>query len=489
MHRNFVVSLFFFVAIKIFAQDTQISVLDSKISIQFDDVTLPTALRQLNRDANLNFSYNSNIIPRDTRISENYVNVSLKSLLDDLLSKGNLYYREVQGTIIILKRIYSERKVEGQVIDMETQEPLPFANVFIDNSTLGVATDLQGNFTIENIPDIGFNLVVSYVGYESKTIPFNYKHDVENRRFIVEMKIDPIALESIQVFGKSRKRSRDDRQLYRRFEDEFLGRSDNASNCVIVNPEVLEFEILDSLNNYKVTSEDMLYVENKALGFRIGYLLEEFRFENGLKMNIGKAQFKELEPKSRKQYRSWEEARQKAYYGSVQHFLNALITGKLDEQGFKVNVINYDSVTSEYTAPLNPAPVSEILRVDMTDKEYLYTLKAEQNIEVTYTGEYEDDDYKKLYRSLSKSGNYKYTDKKARTSIVFSDGQSLTSYQVFGISLEDVELFQKSIIFFNQLETPISFPGQFLQPRDVTFGGWWRWGAFSDLLPLNYRPN
>ncbi|HEY9116649.1 MAG TPA: carboxypeptidase-like regulatory domain-containing protein, partial [Roseivirga sp.] len=334
MHRNFVVSIFFFVAIKLFAQDTQLSVLDNKITIQFDDVTLPTALRQLNRDANLNFSYNSNIIPRDTRITENYENVSLRFLLDDLLSKGNLYYREIQGTIIILKRIYSERKIEGRVIDEETQEPLPFANVFIDNSTLGVATDLQGNFTIENIPDIGFNLVVSYVGYESKTIPFNYKHDVENRRFIVEMKIDPIALESIQVFGKSRKRSRDDRQLYRRFEDEFLGRSDNAKNCLIVNPEVLEFEILDSLNNYKVTAEDMLYVENRALGFRIGYLLEEFRFENGLKMNIGKAQFKELEPKSRRQYRDWEEARERAYKGSVQHFLNALITGKLDEQGF-----------------------------------------------------------------------------------------------------------------------------------------------------------
>ncbi len=490
MHRNFIVSLLFFVAIKIFAQDSQPSVLDNKITIQFDDVTLPTALRQLNREVNLNFSYNSNIIPRDTRINELYENTSLRDLLDDLLSKGNLYYREVKGTIIILKRIYSERKIQGQVIDLETQEPLPFANVFIDNSTLGIATDINGNFVIENIPDIGFNLVVSYVGYESKTIPFNYKHEVENRKFIIEMKIDPIALESIQVIGKSRKRKRKDvRPLFKRFEDEFLGRSDNARNCVIVNPEVLEFEMLDSLNNYKVTAEDMLYVENRALGFRIGYLLEEFRFENGLKMNIGKAQFKELEPKSRRQYRNWEEAREKAYNGSVQHFLNALITENLDQEGFKINVINYDSVTSEYTAPLNPAPVDDIIQVIKTDKEYLYTLKAQQNIEVTYTGEYEEDDYKKLYRSSSKSGNYKYTDKKARTSIEFSNGQSLTSYQVFGMDLEDVELFQKSIIFFNKLETPIGFPGQFLQPRDITFGGWWRWGAFSDWLPLNYRPN
>lgn len=490
MHRTLVVSFFFFVAIKLFAQDTQNSVLNNKISIQFENVTLPAALRHLNREANLSFSYNNNIIPRDTRIDEYYENVTVKDLLDDLLSKGNLYYREVNGTIIILKRIYSERTVTGVVVDRETQEPLPFANVFIDNSTLGIATDLEGRFKIDNIPDIGFNLVVSYVGYKSKTIPFNYKQEVQNRNFIIEMEIDPIALESIQVIGRSRKRkSKDDRRLYKRFEEEFLGKSDNAKDCEIVNPEVLEFEILDSLDNYRVTAEDILYIENRALGFRIGYLLEEFRFESGTKVNIGSAQFRELEPKSRRQYRMWEEAREVAYNGSVLHFLNSLITGRVEAEGFRVNVVQYDSVTSEYTTPLNPLPLNQIIQVEKTDREYLYTLKAIGDIEVTYRGEFEEDDYKKLYRSSSKSGNYKYTDKKARSSIALSDSQSLTSYQVFGYDLDEVELFQKSIIFFNKLETPISFPGQFISPRDVTFGGWWRWGAFSDVLPLNYRPS
>ncbi|WPZ11318.1 carboxypeptidase-like regulatory domain-containing protein [Roseivirga spongicola] len=489
MHRTLVVSFFFFVAIKLFAQDTQNSVLNNEVSIQFDDVSLPTALRQLNREANLSFSYNSNIIPRNTRINESYNSVSVKYLLDDLLSKGNLYYREVNGTIVILKRIYSERAITGVVLDKETQEPLPFANVFIDNSTLGVPTDLEGRFKIDNIPDIGFNLVVSYVGYKSKSISFNYKQEVKDRNFIIEMEIDPIALEGIQVIGRSRKKnSGENRRLYKRFEQEFLGRSENAKDCEIINPDVLDFEVIDSLDNYKVTAEDILYIENRALGFRIGYLLEEFKFESGTKVNIGSAQFKELEPKSRRQYRRWEEAREQAYNGSVLHFLNALIMGRLEAEGFRVNIIQYDSVTSEYTTPLNPQPLDQILQIEKTEKEYLYRLKTVGDIEVTYRGEFEDDDYKKLYRSTSKSGNYKYTDKKARSSISLSDNQSLTSYQVFGLELDELELFQKSIIFFDKKETPVSFPGQFLSPRDVTFGGWWRWGAFSDVLPLNYRP-
>ncbi|WP_420388484.1 carboxypeptidase-like regulatory domain-containing protein [Roseivirga sp.] len=489
MHRKLAVTIFFFVATQLIAQDKQNSVLSNKISVQFNNSTLPAALRQLTREANLNFSYISNIIPRDVRITYSYENVSVKDMLDDLLSRGNLYYREVQGTIIILKRIYSERTITGQVLDKTTQEPLPFANVFIDNSTLGLATDLEGRFKIDNIPDIGFNLVVSYVGYKSKSIPFNYKQEVENRNFIIEMELDSIALEEIMVIGQARRRNdREKRRLFKRFEEEFLGKSENAKECVIVNPEVLEFEVLDSLNNYRVTAEDMLYIENNALGFRIGYLLEEFIFENGTKVNIGSAQFKELEPKSRRQYRKWEEARDKAYRGSVLHFLNALIMDQLDEEGFKVNIVQYDSVTSEYTTPLNPQPLDQILQVEKTDKEYLYRLTTVGDIEVTYTREFEDDDYKKLYRSSSKSGNYKYTDKKARSSIALSENQSLTSYQVFGIDLDELDLFQKSIIFFNEKTTTINFPGQFLQPRDVTFGGWWRWGAFSDVLPLNYRP-
>ncbi len=490
MLRKFLISILLIGYTSLLAQESDSTALNKEVTVQFNNVSISNVFRQLSKLAGINFSYNGNIIPREARVSKSYIQKPAKSILEDVLSSVGLYFRELDGTVFILKRIYSERKISGRVVDMHTQEPLLYANVFIERSTLGVPTNLNGEFEIDDIPDIGFNLIVSYVGYKQKVIPFNYKHEVENRKYIIEMELDSVALQSIQVVGKiRRRRTTEERELLQRFQVDFLGRSDNAKKCKIINPEVLDFEILDDYDNYKVTADAPLFVVNKALGFRVEYLLEEFRFENGLKLNIGSAKFKELQTRSRRRYNKWETARERAYNGSPQHFLNSMISGNLEEEGFGINLVQYDSVTSEYTTPLNPPPVEEIITIEATDKEYLFTLHAQSDIEVTYRGEYEESAYKKLYRSTSKSGNYKYTDKKVRSSIALTDSQSLSSYQVFGLDVTDVDLFQKSIIFFLNYDARIVFPGQFVNPRDVLFAGWWSWGAFSDWLPLNYKPD
>ncbi len=488
MRASFFALFLYVFSLSSYGQERKGYILDKEVTIGFENLTLPSALRQLNKAEQLDFSYNSSIIPRTGRITKNYEDTSLRNILNDLLSPANLYYREVKGIIVILKNKFNEGVVKGTILDKQTKEPLPFANVFIDQSTLGAPTDLKGRFFIQDIPDIGFELVVSYVGYKTVILPINL-NDLGEDSIDIEMEIDPVALENINVVSKAtREQRRAKRNLMNRFESDFLGGSDNASDCRIVNKDVLEFEVLDSLGNYKVTANDVVFVENNALGYRVAYLLEEFRLENGFKTKIGKAQFSEMEPGSRRLNRKWEEARDKAYYGSLQHFLNALIRKELKEEGFKVNIIRYDSVTSEYSTPLNPKPADEILQVKQINDEFLYLLDVDEDIEVTYINEFESSDYKKRYRSKSSKGNYNYTDKKARSSIAISDNESLTSYQIYGVDIAEVDLFQKSTIFFEKKVMQLGYPGFFLDQRDVSFGGWWVWEGFSEMLPLDYIP-
>lgn len=491
MRRKFLVSIYIFWFISGQAQTPNVPILDREISISFNNVSLGAALRQLNRQAQVNFSYNSTIIPKVERISLDFNQATLQSILTELLSEANLYFREVSGTIIILKRVLTDRKISGRVVDALTQSPLPYANVFIDNSTIGVATNLKGEFEISDIPYIAFNLVTSYVGYTSKTIRFNNSSKLENGKFIIELEIEEKTLDPFQITAKkTRLQRRRDRRLLNRFEQDFLGRDSNAKDCRIVNPEVLDFYLTDSLDNYEVTASDIMFIENYALGYRVGYLLEEFSFNNGIKTTIGKAQFSELEAKTKKQNRKWDEARSKAYYGSVNHFLNSLINNNLTEEGFLVNVVQFDSVTSEYSTPLNPSPVSEIISLTPTDKEFEFSLNVKSNIEVTYKKGFEDEEYKKLFRSKSKTGNYKYTDQKSRSTISLSNDQSLTSYQVVGLDISDVPLFQKSVILFQPGQpTTVAYPGYFASKRSTLYLGWWTWGGFSVKLPLNYKPN
>ncbi|MEM8557929.1 MAG: carboxypeptidase-like regulatory domain-containing protein [Bacteroidota bacterium] len=56
-------------------------------------------------------------------------------------------------------------RIMGQVTDTDGT-PLPGANVRIDNSTLGAATDLDGTFAIRGIPPGNRTLLVTLVGYQ-----------------------------------------------------------------------------------------------------------------------------------------------------------------------------------------------------------------------------------------------------------------------------------------------------------------------------------
>ena len=61
-------------------------------------------------------------------------------------------------------------KVAGRVIDKETGEGLPGANVYLKGTNLGAATDLDGYYRIINIPPGSYTLVASMMGYGVYTI-------------------------------------------------------------------------------------------------------------------------------------------------------------------------------------------------------------------------------------------------------------------------------------------------------------------------------
>jgi len=61
-------------------------------------------------------------------------------------------------------------KITGTVIDRETGTVLPGANVLIEGTTLGAATDLEGRFIILRIPPGRYTLRVIFIGYQKTTL-------------------------------------------------------------------------------------------------------------------------------------------------------------------------------------------------------------------------------------------------------------------------------------------------------------------------------
>ena len=68
--------------------------------------------------------------------------------------------------------------VRGTIEDKSTNEPLVGANVLIEGTSIGAATDLDGKFIIRNVPVGNQTLAISYIGYTPLKVDVNI---IENK--------------------------------------------------------------------------------------------------------------------------------------------------------------------------------------------------------------------------------------------------------------------------------------------------------------------
>jgi hypothetical protein len=68
---------------------------------------------------------------------------------------------------------YSGEKIQGEVIDANTGEPMPFTKIsFPSNPTIGVISDFDGKFSV-SVPRNERQIIASFIGYQSSTLPIN----------------------------------------------------------------------------------------------------------------------------------------------------------------------------------------------------------------------------------------------------------------------------------------------------------------------------
>ncbi|MEQ9468180.1 MAG: TonB-dependent receptor [Ekhidna sp.] len=91
-----------------------------------------------------------------------------------------------------------DREITGQVLDIDTNEPLPFATVSIKNTQIGAVSDESGHFTIKNVCDDEVDLEVRFLGYKTAI----HHHDFHHSSPVIYMASDETMLESVVVEEK-----------------------------------------------------------------------------------------------------------------------------------------------------------------------------------------------------------------------------------------------------------------------------------------------
>ncbi len=218
----------------------------------------------------------------------------------------------------------------GTVTDEKTGEPLPFANVYINNSSIGTTTNEKGAYTLGNLPIGTLEVAVSYLGYTP--IKQTLRFEQPGRKTVLFKMRSGMELEGVVIYSKKSKKREQRLKVITR---ELLGTGPFSKLCKILNPDVLRVSMGDD-GHLMAQSNSPLKIENRALGYMIYQDLYDFDFFEGKVFYGGNTRFELLEPKNEAEKNLWRANQKKAYKGSLKELLTSMVTDSLRENGFRV---------------------------------------------------------------------------------------------------------------------------------------------------------
>jgi hypothetical protein len=347
---------------------------------------------------------------------------------------------------ITLLNAQTTTTLEGTVVDGKTGEPVPFANVFLDNTTLGAASDQNGEFVIRNVfYPAHYDIVISFVGYKTYRAKVPIQPD-KNKLGIIRLTPDETALNEVEVKAK---RDASWERNFRRFKRFFLGNNSAAQMCNILNPWVVEVKKGKWLT---ATATEPIEIENLWLGYKILFFLRNFSANDSSYVIQGNAQFQEMTATNPEQANRWQENREASYRHSTAFLFKSILESKIKGNGFSLFVGLPSMEESMIRAQTFSENINQRLRkMDTTNllipslQGNIYRINLGKLVEVHYSRERTS---QRFYRDVPFPVSWVRTN--------------------------------KGIVFVNQ-------QGYELNPEDVTVSGDLNNGKISSLLPLNYQ--
>ncbi len=173
------------------------NLLNERVQLQVDNVTLKDALKEIERQSKFTFLYNDASIDVNQVITVNTNELTVKELLDAILDDKGIEYTIIDNQIVLTRsavNLQEKKTVTGVITDSETGEGLPGVTILEKGTSNGTITDLDGNYTL-SVAEDGI-LFISYVGYVTEEISVTGMNEVS-----IAMIPDIISLEDVVVIG------------------------------------------------------------------------------------------------------------------------------------------------------------------------------------------------------------------------------------------------------------------------------------------------
>lgn len=172
-------------------------VLDIRMSIAVEEVSLGKVLDQLEQKAAVSFAYNSRILPLKKKVSLDLTQQSLREILDQLFSENDIGYQVIGRQVLLFRkddkgmgdrsgdewlnqspaRDLPKHTFSGWVRDSDGKMPLVGVNIFIPELEGGATTDARGFFSL-TLPRNIYTLRFSFIGYNPVELKVDLDHNI-----------------------------------------------------------------------------------------------------------------------------------------------------------------------------------------------------------------------------------------------------------------------------------------------------------------------
>jgi hypothetical protein len=349
---------------------------------------------------------------------------------------------------------FAQINISGKIASQDNKDPLDKTIVFFNNTKLSAITGADGTYIVKDVKPGQYTLTIFKFGYRAYSRVMLIDHSIE----LPDIFLEPIPkLLEVIKYVEDFIHARD----LNDFTKAFLGSTENAEQCIILNPEVINLDYDPKARVLRGSSKDFIQIANKALGYLVKYKLDTFYYTAKGQVHFeGLTLFDDLKGTSA-QIKTWQKNRREVYQGSSMHFFRAVIANQLDYEGFKVLKLTR-KINPDYTLKNNKPKMLSILdkKTNLVIPDFISRTNQRGLFAMTFTD--------CLYIMYTKKHDY------------FNNNNldlppGAPSYPASTVTLTEPHAF-----FDNN--------GVITDPNSLIMEGMWGLSRIADLLPLDYEP-
>ncbi len=142
----------------------------SRVSLNVTREPLASVLKTLSRQARVNMVFSDELVD-SIFVSCHFSNLTLDEALRQVLKNTAISFKWVnENRVVLIPPANYRFTLTGYIMDAESNEALPFANISVVGTSRGTSSNREGRFTLLDLPNRPCSLRVDYIGYSSKTI-------------------------------------------------------------------------------------------------------------------------------------------------------------------------------------------------------------------------------------------------------------------------------------------------------------------------------